>query len=261
MSKHMKFTDEAFIEAVRNAVSVTGVLRLLGRRIYGGSSALAVKNRIKKLSLDTSHFTGQAWNKGKQFPARFGNIYDLLCENSQSSNTNGLKKRLLKLGLLENRCGLCGLYPTWNGSPLVLQMDHRNGVKTDNRLDNLIIVCPNCHTQTSTYAGRNKQYKDWSVQPRTNPSKKATKNVCSCGSFMSTQSLRCARCAAQYSEKIGWPSDEELYAMVWEEPTSSVAKKLGVSDASIAKRCKKRGIMKPPRGYWEKKYHGQITGA
>jgi hypothetical protein len=72
-------------------------------------------------------------------------------------NTGHLKRRLLKEGILEERC-VCGQGPTWNGKPLVLQLEHKNGKNNDHRLANLEILCPNCHTQTETFAGRNKGF-------------------------------------------------------------------------------------------------------
>lgn len=64
------------------------------------------------------------------------------------------KGRLIREGVLENRCQLCGIGPEWNGRPLVLQLDHTNGNHQDWRLENLRILCPNCHTQTPTFGGR-----------------------------------------------------------------------------------------------------------
>lgn len=68
-----------------------------------------------------------------------------------------LKKRLLDAGLKKNECALCGQGPVWNGLPLVLQLDHINGVNNDHRIENLRILCPNCHTQTETYAGKSRR--------------------------------------------------------------------------------------------------------
>jgi HNH endonuclease len=66
-----------------------------------------------------------------------------------------LKRYILTLGVLPYVCGECGQPPEWNGKPLVLQVDHVNGDPTDNRLENLRFLCPNCHAQTETFAGRN----------------------------------------------------------------------------------------------------------
>lgn len=80
---------------------------------------------------------------------------ELLMEHSPY-NTIVVKRRILKEGLLENVCSECGQKPYHNGKPLVLQLDHINGVNNDHRLENLRLLCPNCHTQTPTWGSRNK---------------------------------------------------------------------------------------------------------
>lgn len=76
---------------------------------------------------------------------------EILVENSTYTGTGHLKKRLLDAGLLINRCVLCGLEGEWNGRSIVLQLDHINGKSTDNRIENLRMLCPNCHSQTDTF--------------------------------------------------------------------------------------------------------------
>lgn len=78
----------------------------------------------------------------------------VLVENGRPL-TRSQKSRLVSEGLLANECEECRLPPEWNGKSLRLQIDHRNGVPTDNRLENLRLLCPNCHSQTSTFCGRN----------------------------------------------------------------------------------------------------------
>lgn len=73
---------------------------------------------------------------------------------------NTLKTRLVKYGLINNKCSICGLSNTWNDKPLMLQMDHIDGNNRNNKKENLRILCPNCHTQTPTYTGRNKTKKN-----------------------------------------------------------------------------------------------------
>ena len=71
------------------------------------------------------------------------------------NTANQLKKRLYKEGLKRNICEECGLYD-WNGANLVMHLHHKNGHRYDNRLDNLQTLCPNCHSQTDSYTGKNK---------------------------------------------------------------------------------------------------------
>lgn len=92
--------------------------------------------------------------RGKRVGALRAISLDRILVQNSTHPTSKLKHRLLKERVLENRCNICGLLPTWNEKPLSLQLDHINGVSNDNRLENLQIVCPNCHTQTKTYAGK-----------------------------------------------------------------------------------------------------------
>lgn len=80
-------------------------------------------------------------------------LKDILVENSTYQSTK-LKKRLVDEEIKQDRCEICGQGNTWNDKLLVLQLDHINGIHTDNRLENLRIVCPNCHTQTDTFCTR-----------------------------------------------------------------------------------------------------------
>lgn len=73
---------------------------------------------------------------------------------SPRRNRSHVKVRLLAEGLVENRCQQCGI-AEWRGKPLSIHLDHINGVKDDNRLANLRMLCPNCHSQTATFSGRN----------------------------------------------------------------------------------------------------------
>jgi 5-methylcytosine-specific restriction endonuclease McrA len=67
-----------------------------------------------------------------------------------------LKNRMLREGLIENKCDACGIKDSWQGKPIAIHMDHINGIHNDHRLENLQMLCPNCHSQTSTYCGKNK---------------------------------------------------------------------------------------------------------
>jgi len=119
-----------------------------------------VNARIRQAGLDIAHFRGQGWARGEskdthpslKSASRRKTIIDadLFAENSSIYKGQRLMRRLLELGW-EYRCAWCGI-DEWRGQRLVLHLDHINGINNDNRLVNLRILCPNCHSQTPTYA-------------------------------------------------------------------------------------------------------------
>jgi len=150
-----------------------------------------------------------------------------------------LKKRLIERGHPEF-CAWCCLGTQWNDKPLNLHLDHINGINTDNRESNLRLLCPNCHSQTDTYCGRN--------------TKKIRYTCLDCSASINKTSARCNSCAQKKikPEKIAWPVDAVLSMLVWEKALSTLARDFNVSDNAIRKRCKARDIILPPQGYWSR---------
>jgi hypothetical protein len=148
------WTDEDLAEIVRTSLSLAQVLRRLGYNPSGGMHRF-VRAHVRRLELNTEHFTGQAWARGRRgFPTRPARpLHEVLVIGSVVASAS-LRKRLIREGLLEPRCEICGL-DSWRGEPLPLALDHINGDPCDNRLENLRILCPNCHALTDTWCGRN----------------------------------------------------------------------------------------------------------
>lgn len=151
-SKIYQVSDEEFKNIVSNANSYSDCLRALGLRTSGGSSTDILKRRIKELNCSIEHFNQT--NK-KSYQAKYS-LEEILIENSSYANIASLKKRLIKEGALEYKCAICGL-TEWLNKPISLQLDHINGINNDHRIENLRFLCPNCHSQTDTFAGKNKK--------------------------------------------------------------------------------------------------------
>jgi hypothetical protein len=145
-------SDQEIVEAVSMSRSLAQVLAKLQLRPGGNQSRL--KKRIEDLDLDLSHFVGQGWRLGDHRPPVPAAPLEEVLVIGTLRKTSNLRRRLLNEGLKEARCELCGL-DSWKGGPIPLELDHINGVRDDNRLSNLRIVCPNCHALTATYRGRN----------------------------------------------------------------------------------------------------------
>ena len=153
MNSRYTYSEQELREAVKTSTSIRQVLDKLNI-VPAGGNYQTTNRRIQKLDIDTTHFTGQAWNKGRVIgPKR--PIEEYLTENSVVQSFK-LKSRLIAEGLKQHKCECCGI-TEWNGKPAPIELDHINGNHHDNRLENLRILCPNCHAQTDTYRGKNKK--------------------------------------------------------------------------------------------------------
>lgn len=141
------WTDEQLIRAVENNDTIGDIIKELGLKSTNSGNYQTVNNTIRKLKLDTSHF------KQNKFPSAGRTkipTENILVKNSLYNSTTNLKNRLLKENILEDKCYECDI-THWKGKKLSLHIDHINGNRVDNRVENLRLLCPNCHSQTPTY--------------------------------------------------------------------------------------------------------------
>lgn len=154
-NKIYKLSDEQFVELLKKSSTISEVLFKLGYTVKGNSWGYSqVKRRMDDLNLDYSIFKGKSavikTNKLNNVKKE-----DILKENCKHQRIV-LRRYVIKNNLIPYKCAICGC-TEWQGKTLSLELDHINGINNDNRLENLRFLCPNCHSQTSTYGSRNQQ--------------------------------------------------------------------------------------------------------
>lgn len=149
------YTNEQFTTAVEESRSWSQVISKLGLKA-GGGTYVHLQNLASKLEVSSDHFKGQGWNTGKDFKPFSTNRRPIEAYfEGQVIGSHQLKLRLYSEGYKEKQCEECGL-TKWNGKPAPLELDHIDGNRLNNSLDNLRILCSNCHALTDTYCGKNR---------------------------------------------------------------------------------------------------------
>jgi hypothetical protein len=146
------YSDEEIAEAARSSRSFAQLMRKLG--ISPGGNQARLKERVQRAGIDTSHMLGAGWRRGAHTPVVPARPLGELLVVGKLVKTSTLRDRLIREGLREPVCEICDRR-TWNRRPIPLELDHVNGRRDDNQLENLRLLCPNCHAQTDTYRGRN----------------------------------------------------------------------------------------------------------
>jgi len=229
MRKHIiwSFSSEFIQESLNNSNSYIELFNKLNLKV-SKSLIKMLQYRIKKENLDREIFLLNTKKKTFSFEKK---IEDILIENSTYLSSSNLKKKLLKYELIENKCDKCGCNNEWFGNILVLQLDHINGVNNDNRLENLRLLCPNCHSQTETYAGKKKK----EIKNENN-----LKLCKKCKSIVNNK-VFCEKCDSEMKikrRKVNRPEYDILIKEVGEMGYSATGRKYGVSDNSIRKWIK-----------------------
>lgn len=191
------YTDQQFIDAVKTNKSVAATLRKLDLKSTGGNYCHFYEV-VERLHISIAHFTGQghgighpAWNKQTE--------ESLFVKDSGKRLNRWQRHLLIKNEILGDCCTKCGLKGTWRGETITLQIDHINGDPHDNRIENLRLLCPNCHSQTPTWCAKNKKNNNRKrgVRVKTADQKHRDnfKKPCmDCGKKVYRDSLRCGDC-------------------------------------------------------------------
>lgn len=154
-----KYKRDALEPIVKRSRSFAQVIRELGL-VYTGGTYVHIKRIVLFYGIGTSHFFGRGnnrgdWHCGGPDKKTSKEILVLQTRTSRPTPAHQLKRALLEIGITY-KCEVCRLSPKWNGKPLSLQIDHRNGRRWDSRPSNVRFICPNCHSQTENFGGKNK---------------------------------------------------------------------------------------------------------
>ncbi len=153
--KKRSWTEKDLKIAVKSSGSYRQVLRKLGL-VEAGGNYEQIKSAIKDHHLKIDHFHGQAWNKGMKIPRKpVYSMKEILKENS-NFQSHKLKERLFSENIFQRKCMICGWNKKSSDGRVPVELDHINGNHKDNRLKNLRILCPNCHSLQPTHRGKNK---------------------------------------------------------------------------------------------------------
>lgn len=154
-NKIYELTDEQFANIIKSSTNVSEVLFKLGYSVKGNSWGFSqVRKRMDDLNISPSEFKGKSAMVEKTKQSNL--TAEMLFKENCKHNRNCLRRFIIKNNILPYRCEICG-NSEWNGKTLSLEIDHINGINNDNRLENLRFLCPNCHSQTTTYGSRNQQ--------------------------------------------------------------------------------------------------------
>lgn len=223
---------EVLEDIVNSSDTLAEVLKRMG--VTGkGRNYKSIHQRCNSENIDISRFK-ENYGKGRLRPHK--ELSELLVENSTSSRGN-VKRRLIREGVLSEKCVKCGLGTSWKGEPLVLVLDHINGVDNDNRLENLRLLCPNCNSQTMTFAGRQRRVEfNESGEFKLRPLKEQKSACPHCSKVICNTSKQCNECRGKSLRKVpDRPSLDNLRHEIEVLGFSAVGRKYGVSDNSIRK--------------------------
>ena len=144
----MKISDEKIIDICKSSLSMSIAASELCIHFN------TLKRRAIKLGVYEPNQSGKGLKKHKRDGFDKIPLSEIIEGRHPQYQSNKLRIRLINDGIKEKRCELCGI-TEWNSKPISFELDHINGVRNDHRLENLRVICPNCHSQTGTYRAKN----------------------------------------------------------------------------------------------------------
>ena len=226
-SKTDNFSDNEIVEILAQCKSFREVLGKIGYSSNGSGGYSLLKHQLGKrnIQIPKYHYYGDP-KKRTSIP-----LSEILIENSTYTRAC-LKRRLINEGILEYKCK-CGNTGMWEGKRLSLQLEHKNGKNNDNRIENIEFLCPNCHSQSETFAGKNNKCSK-KIKKIRKP--RISKRNCLCGKEIKYGSTQCQKCHHESLRKIkSRPTYGELINDITFSNYTSTGKKYGVSDNTIRK--------------------------
>jgi len=232
-----KISDEDFVDIIKNSITYSESMRKCGINNVGNTRT--IKKRIEELNLDISHFS-------RNYDGSSNRTYTnekVFIENSLYNDRAGIKKRLMRDFGWDYKCNSCGISEWKNREKEIvkisLELEHINGINNDHRIENLEFLCPNCHSTTSTFRGKNKYNDPKSIiKSILNDIIDNVLNRCiDCKTNIYKKSDRCDKCNKIFSRKIR-PSLEQLKKDIKELNYVQTGKKYNVSDNCIRKWIK-----------------------
>lgn len=228
----LNISKEEMTEIVKKSHNIKECLEKMG--CPSGHGNYPTFYRYKRLyDLDTSHFTKKeiknTKNRGEYRP-----IADYKDENPVLIKGSIFLRKLVKEGYKEYCCEKCGI-TEWNGEHISLQLHHKDGNHYNWDVDNLMVLCPNCHSQTDNYCGKSMRNKN---------KKKYFCSECGKETSKKTKTGLCAECMAKLQRKVERPSKEELKEILKSVNGNflELSRRFGVSDVAIRKWCRKYGL-------------------
>lgn len=258
LASHDKYV-KSVCELAKRCTNINQILHILGKR---GTNEYykQIKKILEDNKIDISHFIENEKYKPTQVIKKKP-LEECLISGSTVASTR-IRNKLLSEKIKKHRCERCG-NTEWEGEPIPLQLHHINGNRTDNRLENLQLLCPNCHTLTDNYCGKKL--------------KKEEKHCIVCGKKISRNSTYCSSCFNKHIKEkskngfikdtfknnqnkiIKYPTKEELINDFKEFGSFiGVGKKYGISDKAVVKWCEKYNL--PLHSLEMRKYLRELFG-